>query len=291
MLRILLCIIQLQFLRANVFHITGDIHYLALGLIGRNVVLTIHDLGPLHRKTGLGKFIFKLLWYIWPIRIASTTTAISEATKQELVDSAGADPEKIQVIPNCVSPAFTYEPKSWPEVPTVLMIGTKPNKNLERMFEALQGMMVEVRVIGILSEEQRKKIAQCNVSFSELGLLSDSEMIRTYRECDLLAFASTYEGFGLPILEAQATGRLVLTSCLEPMTTVGGEGVILVDPQDVDSIREGFRMALEEEELREEFIEKGLDNVRKYNSSRISHSYAELYYKAFPAYARPAPNS
>lgn len=276
----LLNILQVLFLRGGVIHITGDIHYLALGLVGRRVVLTIHDLGPLQGKEGIARRIFRVLWYRLPMRIATVTTAISEAVKQELVREFRCDPEQIRVIPNCVSPDFVFNPKPWPhapERPVILMVGTKPNKNLPKMMEALRGLDVEVRIVGQLSNPQRQELEKSAVPFTELGRLSDAELATAFRECDLLAFVSTYEGFGLPILEAQATGRPVLTSTVAACLETAGVGALCVGPQDITDIRGAVYRLLHDPDLRADLVEKGLANVARYRAAEVAGKYAAVY--------------
>ena len=269
--------LQAFFIRGDVVHVTGDIHYLAPALVGRRVVLTIHDLAPLHAKCGLARKLFKCFWYDLPVRCADCTTTISAAVSEELKAALRSSAAEVTVIPNCISSEFIQAPKAWPETPVVLMVGTKANKNLERMFAALQDFQVEVRIIGQLSEAQRNTITSSQVLFTELGRLTDAEVLQAYRDCDLLAFASTYEGFGLPILEAQATGRPVLTSDIPALSEVAGEGALLVDPLDVDSIRQGFERLLSDQAYREVLIEKGQHNVRRYQPNAIALQYAEYY--------------
>jgi len=72
----------------------------------------------------------------------------------------------------------------------------------------------------------------------ELGRLTDAELVEAYRRCDMVVFASLYEGFGLPILEAQAMGRPVITSNFGAMREAAGDGALLVDPYSVESIRD-----------------------------------------------------
>ena len=93
----------------------------------------------------------------------------------------------------------------------------------------------------------------------------------------MLIFVSYYEGFGLPVIEAQATGRAVVTSNIEPMNTISGGGACLVDPFDVNSIREGILKVINEEKYREELIEKGRDNVKQFHPARIAAAYEEIY--------------
>ena len=80
-------------------------------------------------------------------------------------------------------------------------------------------------------------MARSGLPFSTGESLSDAEVVRAYQECDLVLFASTYEGFGLPIVEAQAVGRPVITSDILSMPEVAGGAARLVDPFSVPAIR------------------------------------------------------
>ena len=75
---------------------------------------------------------------------------------------------------------------------------------------------------------------------------------------------SLYEGFGLPILEAQAVGRPIVTSSWDPMRSVAGQGALLVDPEDVEEIREGVLAIVNNAELQSKLVSKGLENVKRY---------------------------
>ena len=82
----------------------------------------------------------------------------------------------------------------------------------------------------------------------------------------------------MPILEGQAVGRPVLTSNLEPMRSVAGPGgALLVDPQSVDSIRDGFLRLIDDEFLRARLIAAGQDNVSPYTLDAVAASYLALY--------------
>ncbi|HAV13846.1 MAG TPA: hypothetical protein DCX06_10215 [Opitutae bacterium] len=274
--RLLNCL-QALFLRADVIHITGDIHYLVPALLGRRSVLTIHDLAPLRPKTGLARKVFRALWYVLPVRLATAVTTISKSIQSELQEELGNLADKVITVPNCISNDFSFTPKEWPERPSVLMIGTQPQKNIERMCAALVGFSVDVQIIGQLSEGQRERFEQQELSFNELGRLSDAEVLQAYRESDLVAFASTYEGFGLPVLEAQVTGRPVLTSHTSTLREIAGEGACFVDPLEVDSIREGFRRLLKNQDYRTELIDLGLENAKRYSADATAQAYATVY--------------
>lgn len=275
----LINLVQAFFLRADVIHITGDIHYLALALVGRKVVITVHDLAPLRKSRGWRRRLLEWLWYRLPFRIASSITTISQTIRNELVQEFAIAPRAIEVIPNCINPSFTPAPKSWPDKPTVLMVGTRPQKNIERMAAALAGLPVEVCIIGTLTSEQVEAFTVSGVPFCMTGPLDDAAVLRTYRDCDLLAFASLYEGFGLPILEAQATGRPVLTSNFGSMAEVAGDGACLVDPHSRDSIRDGLKKIISDKTFRAQLIESGLTNARRFSPAACAGAYADVYRK------------
>lgn len=276
--RVLNCI-QALFLSADVIHVTGDIHYLVPALFRRPSILTIHDIAPLRSKAGWTRRIFQYFWYTLPVRSATCTTVISEATRAEVLALFPHEKVHIETIHNCISSDFTPTSKDWPERPVILMVGTLPQKNIERMCAALAGIPVTVRIVGCLSDDQRAALDALDLEYIALGRLSDQELIQAYRECDLLAFASLYEGFGLPIAEAQAIGRPVLTSDIPALSEVAEKGALLVDPLDVDSIRQGFERLLSSTSLRESLISKGFANAASYHAPTVAQHYADIYRK------------
>lgn len=93
----------------------------------------------------------------------------------------------------------------------------------------------------------------------------------------MLCFVSLYEGFGMPIIEAQATGRPVVTSNLGAMAEVAGRGAHLVDPEESGSIRQGVVKILEDGAYREQLVEKGLKNVKRFRAETVAGQYMALY--------------
>ena len=186
--------------------------------------------------------------------------------------------EKIQVIHNCVSSSFRHEIRPFnSECPRILQIGTDPNKNIDRVAAALTGVKCHLVVIGRLSSDQRSAIEESGVSWENHFGLSDDSIVDQYVMCDLVLFASTYEGFGLPIIEANAVGRAVVTSTVSSMPEVAGDAACLVDPFDVASIRLGVIKVIENVQYRDSLVKAGLSNVRRFRGSVIAERYADLY--------------
>ena len=98
-----------------------------------------------------------------------------------------------------------------------------------------------------------------------------------YQSSNLVTSVSTYEGFGLPILEANAVGRPVITSNIASMPEVGGEAVYYVDPHNVDDIRKGILELIQNADLRDCLIKKGLENIKRFKPEVIAAQYCELY--------------
>jgi glycosyltransferase involved in cell wall biosynthesis len=159
----------------------------------------------------------------------------------------------------------------------VLAVGTQANKNLKRIVQAVAGLPWQLVVVGAISSEQRSLIADLNVDVENHVDISDTAMAEQYRKADALAFVSTYEGFGLPILEAQASGRPVVTSRRSPMQEVAGSGACLVDPENVDEIRRTLLKIAQDSEYRASLVQAGFDNLHAYTPEAIARRYAALY--------------
>ncbi len=272
----ILCHAFLQ--QGDVTHITGDITFAGLLLSRKSTILTIHDCGILKRKKGFRKWLLRKLWFEWPMLHARFVTTVSQTAADDLKAECRFDPSKLIVIPNAISEKFQYHPKTFERnCPRILHIGTAPNKNLPRLIEAISDLPIELVVIGKLDDEQKLALERQQVRFTNLMSLSHEEVIQEYRKADIVCYASLYEGFGLPILEAQATGRPVLTSNRCSMPDVAGGAAILVEPESVESIRSGILKLIEDGQLREKLVSLGLENVKRFRLDTMSRRYAELY--------------
>jgi glycosyltransferase involved in cell wall biosynthesis len=273
-------IIEAAFRQGDVNHITGDVHFLTYLLHKKRTLLTIHDLVSVHRLKGWRKAALLFFWFWLPIKRAAVVTVISKSTKEDLLRHVKVDPQDIRVVYDCVSEDFKAAPKEFNAAkPVVLLIGTVPNKgkNVERVVQALQGIPCQIRVVGTLDESQTAMLRQCAVAYSSVSNISDEEVVEEFRRCDMLVFASTYEGFGLPIVEAQATGRPVVTSTACSMPEVAGDAACLVDPFDVAGIRDGILKIINDPVYRNELIRRGFENVKRFRADRIAAQYAEIY--------------
>lgn len=264
--------------QGEVNHVTGDIHYVTFLLFKRRTVLTIHDCGFEVHTPGVRSVLFSLLW----LRIPALKTAIiatdSEFSKERIVAHTRCDPRKVLVVGCCISPTFRRCDKLFEAAnPVVLHVGTSANKNLERVCQALLGVSCALRIIGPLSKEQHAALDASGVEWSNNSGLSDEELYAEYMNCDLVIFASTYEGFGLPIIEGNTVGRPVVTSSVASMPEVAGGAACFVDPYDVGSIRRGVLRIIEDGEYRTSLVELGYENAKRFTARKCALEYLAIY--------------
>jgi glycosyltransferase involved in cell wall biosynthesis len=260
----------------------------------RRTLVTIHDLGYLFFPQAHPP---RQRWYLdwstrWNGRVATRVLADSQATAADLRQHLGVPSHRITVVyPGFIPTRQRVMDSDRVQAtlarygvrpPYFLYVGTlQPRKNLVRLAQAL------ARVLARASAERPDAAPPILVLAGKPGWLSDQvlppiaalglgDRVRTLGyvpEADLpalltgaaaLAFPSLHEGFGFPILEAQACGAPVLTSTTSSCPEVAGEGALLVDPHDVDAIAGGLWRLLTEPALAQRLTEQGAANVRRF---------------------------
>lgn len=276
--------------QSDVNHVTGDVHYLTFLLQSQRTVLTVTDLVLIDRLSGLKRWVAWLLWYWLPVRRSRVIVTISQATRNALLESVRCDPQKVKVIYCNVSNEFQPNPRPFDaECPRLLQVGTKPNKNVERIAEAMEGIACRLVIVGPLSANQTEALHRHGIDYENHVGLSREALVDQYSQADMLIFASTYEGFGLPILEAQAVGRPVVTSDLQSMPEVAGDAACLVDPFDIASIRAGVRKVIDDHDYRDALVAAGYRNVTRFTAAAIAEEYATVYREVAAASKSPVP--
>lgn len=261
----------------EITHITGDVHYMLwFNLKGKSVV-TVHDIMYYDYLSGLKKILWKWL-YIDVLKKADHIVFISEFSKRQVLDLISVPPEKYSVIPNPINSNYSYIPKEFnPIKPRILHIGTLERKNLERSILALSGISCHLRIIGNIDENIKKLLLEKNVEFSNEEALLDEQIHEEYINCDIVNFPSLFEGFGMPIIEGQAIGRIVVTSNIEPMFSVANNAAVFVNPYSIESIRDAYIAIINNKALREGTVAKGLQNVKRFTSKFIAKQYHDIY--------------
>lgn len=231
-------------------------------------VLTIHDLIHL-QFPGAAKWLKKIYYNTLikqSIRNAHTIFTVSAYSKQQIIDWTGMAEEKIVIVASGVSEHFHPQGERYrPGFEYLLHVGnTKEHKNVTRLIQAFASADIDKNIklicTGSLSESQLHLIKRLGLQkriFSH-SHLSENKLATYYRGALGVVFPSLCEGFGLPILEGMASGVPVLTSSVASMPEVAGEAALLVEPYHVDAIAEGITHLVNQKDLREKLIMRGL---------------------------------
>jgi glycosyltransferase involved in cell wall biosynthesis len=265
-------------LRADIFHVTGDIHYITLFLPSKRSILTVHDCVFMYNNKGIKRWILQLLMLKWPVRHCQRITCVSEQTKKDILRFTGCPENKVVVIPNPVNQRISRTHRDFEtDRPVLLFVGTTPNKNLDRVMDALDGIPCMLDIVGRLDPVMEQRLTERRIAYRNSFDLTEEQVFDKYNGADIILFPSTYEGFGMPIVEGQKAGRPVITSRLSPMQEVAGDAACLVDPYDAGSIREGILKVIRDPAYRQQLVTAGLENSRRFDLETVTRQYEELY--------------
>lgn len=272
-------IINLWKLRGNIYHVTGDVHYVIPLLPCNKTVLTVLDIGHLKNDLiGLKKIIYRFFWYSLPVKFASQITVISKKTFADLLAEFHFDPIKLSIVACSYGPDITKIKRDFNlSLPNILQVGAHKLKNISRVAEALEGLVCKLTIIGKLDPLQESDLQRNNICFENYYQLPRADLLKHYEEADLVVFVSLEEGFGIPVLEAQAAGKPLITSRISPMSDNAGLNACLVDPYSVSDIKEAVVKVINDAAYRTRLINDGLSNVRRFSTKNIASEYIQIY--------------
>lgn len=264
--------------RGDVHHVTGDTTFMGLLLPRRQTVLTVHDCEFLDRASWLKGLVYRVLWLQLPCLRATVVTVVSPATADHLIRSIWVAPKDLRIVPDPLPDGFEASPAPQNDPPVVLQIGTRPNKGLPAVVRAVEGTGWRLRTVGVLDDGQRALLADSDVPHEGLRDLTQAQVAEAYAGSDVLVVASSREGFGMHVVEAQACARPVVVADREPLPWVAGPGgAVKVDPTDPESIRDGIATALFDAPVRDGLVAAGLANVHRFDADRVAQAYAAIY--------------
>jgi glycosyltransferase involved in cell wall biosynthesis len=277
-------------------------HYVLPAAVSCSSVVTIHDcihlMFPQYLPNRLAYAYARAQMWIAAHRSDCILT-VSDASKRDILHLFNIPAEKIVVVYNAIDAHFSLTPPAEAVARVreryqlnhrfVLYVGNiKPHKNLVRLIEAFDelraGDLEDVKLL-IIGDEISKLPAlrravhrhKLHKHVRFLGYVPDDQLAVLYRLAAVFVFPSLYEGFGLPPLEAMASGTPVVTSNVSSLPEVVGDAAVLVDPHDVDSIVAGLRSVLTDPVRAEEMRRKGLERAREFSWERSVAKTLEVY--------------
>jgi len=277
-------------------------HYVLPPLVGCRAVVTIHDcihlMFPQYLPNRLA-LTFARNSIAVAARRAARVLTVSESSKRDILRFVDVPPDKIDVIYNAYDERFAIEPREDDVVrvreryqlhdPFVLYAGNvKPHKNLERLIEAFD--LVRARGLDhlklVLIGDEISRYAALRRAVHQhhlhkhvrfLGYMSQETLAVMYRLAGVFVFPSLYEGFGLPPLEAMASGTPVVTSNVSSLPEVAGDAALLVDPYDPEAIGDGIYRVLTDEALRCGLRQRGIARARQFSWEASVSRVREIY--------------
>ena len=260
----------------------------------KNSVVTIHGLEyEYYPEMYPVRHLRYLRWSTkYALKHARKIIAVSESTKKDLVELYGGNPEKIEVVYHGINEGILplgrdlSRPKG--RTPHLIFIGrleTKKNiHGLIRAFNLLKEkykiphklVLVGPRGYGYESFKFQVSSFKFKNDIIEAGYVSEQEKWALFKNADVFVFPSFYEGFGLPILEAQTAGAPVVASNVSSMPEIAGEGAILIDPKNIEDMAEGIYKVISDEKLKRDLIEKGYENIKRFSWQKCAEETLKL---------------
>ena len=277
-------------------------HYVLPPLVQCRSVVTIHDCIHLMFPQYLpnrAAFAYAKWSIAQAARRSTRVMTVSESSKRDILRFVDAEPDKIDVIYNAYDERFAIEPREEDVVRVreryqltdefVLYAGNvKPHKNLERLIDAFA--LVRKRGLDhlklvLIGDEISKYTAlrravhqhQLHKYVRFLGYLPEETLAVMYRLAGVFVFPSLYEGFGLPPLEAMASGTPVVTSNVSSLPEVAGDAAVLVDPYDPQAIADGIYRVLTDETLRRTMVHKGIARAGQFSWEQSVRRVRQIY--------------
>ena len=280
-------------------------HYVLPPLVSCRSVVTIHDcihlMFPQYLPNRLAHRYARTSIAL-AARRATRVLTVSESSKRDIMRFVDAPAEMIDVIYNAYDERFGVEPREEEVVRVreryqlhdefVLYAGNvKPHKNLGRLIDAFQIVRnrgLDHLKLVLIGDDISKYAAlrravhqhQLHKYVRFLGYLPEETLAVMYRLAGVFVFPSLYEGFGLPPLEAMASGTPVVTSNVSSLPEVAGDAALLVDPYEPAAIADGIYRVLTDEELRRDLRRKGLARARQFSWEQSVRRVREIYGEA-----------
>ncbi len=283
-----------------------DLFFKTLPLVRKKkTIVTIHDTTPLvfpeHYPPGIrGKLKFQAQKLT--LKTVSAVITDSKNSKKDIAKHLGFPKNKIFVVPLAASEIFQpieeneklEKIRKKYDLPRrfILYVGdVNYNKNVLGLVKACKKIKTPVVIVGKQAAQknfdkahvENQPLAQLIKLYGKdpevirVGFVPDEDLVSLYNLASVYCQPSFYEGFGMPVLEAMASGTPVVTSKKASLPKIAGQAAILVDPYDINDIANGLTIALEDENLREKLIQKGLKQAKKFSWEKTADETYKVY--------------
>jgi len=256
--------------------------------------VTIHDLifirFPEFYKTIDRKIYFNKVKYA--CSSAQKIIAISEQTKEDIIRFFNVDQNKIEVVYQSVSPVF-FERKNANDLRVkynlpeqfILSVGThEPRKNQLSILKAVNAEKMDIQVVFVgKATSYTKKLTsfiEANKMKNQVKFLnniSENDLACLYQMANISVYISFFEGFGLPVIEAMASGCPVITTNISCLPETAGGAALLCTPNDIEQLGKQIKTLMENKELRSELIQKGIERAKLFHPENFSQKMISLY--------------
>lgn len=251
-------------------------------------VVVMHDLAFEHHPEDVGGLVSKFYRYFTPryAKKAARILTVSEFTKKDIHQLYDVTLDNIDVVYNGVNNAFapvsttisTEIKKAYAlDNEFFVYVGAlHPRKNIKRLFEAFDQFKKETNSTTKLVIVGRKawSVAEIENTYNQMqfkdevvftGRLGSEDLRKVIASAKALTYVPYFEGFGIPIIEAQKCETAVITSNITSMPEAAGDGALLVDPYNVGSIVNALKIIDSDEQFRQDLIAKGIQNVQRFS--------------------------
>ncbi|MFQ5456260.1 MAG: glycosyltransferase family 4 protein [Nitrospirota bacterium] len=286
--------------KIDIFHHTKNIVPLFTSRIS---VVTIHDLAPfifpetfpIHHRIYLQRNMLRVSTH------AERIITVSQNSKKDIINILKVDEKKIDVVYNGISDRFREIKDSglisgvrdkynlWDKI--ILYVGTiQPRKNVDILIKVFHSLKRENKIEhklvivgreGWLSKPMHLLIRELNLEGEVFlaGSIPDEELPIFYNMADIFVYLSSYEGFGLSILEAMACCTPVIASNISSIPEVVGDSGILVNPKDLNEIKEAIIRLISDRNLHNYYCQKGIERAGHFSWDRSAKEVIKVYNK------------
>ncbi len=267
-------------------------------------VVTIHDVTPLvfpkNYPSGIKGYL-NLQYQKLSLKSVKAVITDSEASKKDIQKYLNVPAQKIRAVYLGWSDSYKLisnkkeledanKKYNLPQKFALFVGNVNWNKNIVNLTQAVLNADLEIVLTGKAFEEkgnldhpEQKSHKQFIEKFGNdprvhvLGFVNTEDLVKIYNLAQVFLFPSFYEGFGIPILEAQACGVPVITSNVSSLPEVAGDSAMQVDPYKTEEIRDAVKKLLEDNNLRQTLIKKGFENIKRFSWKKCAEMTTKVY--------------